>query len=75
MDLNISTQEISAFPLVLPMKAALLFDNAEGFGEWRLLMSTRATRDLRHARKTNKATFKIIVNKMRSIVHSGGVAF
>jgi hypothetical protein len=75
MDPNTSTQEISAFPAVLPMKAALYFDNAAGFGEWRLLMSTRATRDLRHARRTNRGTFKIIVNKMKSVVHPGGGAF
>ena len=75
MDSNTSAQDVSAFPVVLPMKAALYFDNAVGFGEWRLLMSTRATQDLRHARRTNKGTFKIIVSKLKSVVHPGGFTF
>ena len=74
MDPNTSTREISAFPAVLPIKAALYFDSAVGFGEWRLLMSTRATRDLRHARRTNRGTFKIIVNKLKSVIHPGGAS-
>jgi hypothetical protein len=70
---NTSPQENSAFPFVLPMKAALHFDGAVGFGEWRLLLSTRAIQDLREARRTNKGAFKIIVKKLKSVVFSGRV--
>ena len=52
-------------PPVLPMKAALYFDSADGFGEWRILISTRADRDLRQARKRDAKTFKIYVKKIK----------
>ena len=46
------------------MKAALVsFDNAIGFGEWRLFMSTHATQDLRDAFKKNADGFKAIAKK------------
>lgn len=57
--------EQSAHPAVQPMKAALFFDSAAGFGDWRLLLSTRATKDLREARRADQALFKIIVKKMK----------
>ena len=34
-------------PLVQPMKNSVYFDSVEGFGEWPILLSTRAMRDLR----------------------------
>ncbi|KAG1854856.1 hypothetical protein DFJ58DRAFT_727835 [Suillus subalutaceus] len=37
-----SSTEQSAYPMVQPMKAALYFDNANRFGEWRILISTEA---------------------------------
>lgn len=61
---NAGPMENSAFPSVSPMKAALYFDNAIGFGEWRLFMSTHATQDLRDAFKKNADGFKAIVKKM-----------
>lgn len=45
--------------------SALYFDSAEGFGEWRILISTRADRDLRDARRRDYAFFKIIVKKIK----------
>jgi len=63
------TQELpAAYPLVQPMKAALYFESAEGFGEWRILISTRADRNLREARKKNPTLFKIIIKKIKSVL-------
>lgn len=50
------------------MKAALYFDSAVGFGDWRLLLSTRATRDLREARRADATLFKMIVKKMKFVM-------
>ncbi|TBU42438.1 hypothetical protein BD309DRAFT_866309 [Dichomitus squalens] len=49
------------------MKAALHFDSVQGFGEWRILISTRADRDLRQARRKNTKLFKIIVKKIKEL--------
>lgn len=57
-----------ALPPVLPMKAALYFDSADGFGEWRILISTRADRDLRQARRRDAKTFAIFVKKIKSVI-------
>jgi len=51
--------------MVQPMKAALYFDSAVGFGEWRILLSTRATQNLREVRRTDAKLFKIIVKKIK----------
>lgn len=56
-----------AYPMVQPMKAALYFDNADGFGEWRILISTRADTDLRYMRKKNSALFDITLNKIKCV--------
>lgn len=57
----------SAYPLVQPMKAALYFDSAVGFGDWRILLSTRATQNLREARRADAKLFKIIVKKIKFV--------
>ncbi|KAF8807162.1 hypothetical protein BYT27DRAFT_7189247 [Phlegmacium glaucopus] len=57
----------AAFPMVLPMKAALYFESADGFGEWRILISTRADHDLRDARRKDSKFFKIIVKKIKEL--------
>ncbi|KAH9921295.1 uncharacterized protein B0H18DRAFT_880310 [Fomitopsis serialis] len=63
-----ATDEIPvAYPMVQPMKAALYFDNADGFGEWRILISTRADTDLRYMRKKNTALFDITLNKIKAL--------
>jgi len=54
-----------AYPMVQPMKAALYFDSAEGFGEWRILISTRADRHLREARRNDANSFKIFLKKIK----------
>ncbi|KAH6917671.1 hypothetical protein BKA70DRAFT_1139349 [Coprinopsis sp. MPI-PUGE-AT-0042] len=57
----------SAFPMVQPMKAALYFDSAEGFGEWRILLSTRADGNLRDWRRRDAEFFKIIIKKIKEL--------
>ncbi|KIM48469.1 hypothetical protein M413DRAFT_440213 [Hebeloma cylindrosporum] len=56
-----------AFPMVQPMKAALYFESAEGFGEWRILISSRADRDLREARRGDAKHFKTIIKKIKEL--------
>lgn len=55
----------SAFPMVQPMKAALYFDSADGFGDWRILISTRADRNLREAKRSDQKLFRIIIKKIK----------
>ncbi|KAI0061021.1 P-loop containing nucleoside triphosphate hydrolase protein [Artomyces pyxidatus] len=57
----------AAYPLVLPMKAALYFESADGFGEWRILISGRADRNLREAKKKDANTFRIILKKIKEL--------
>ncbi|KAF5377280.1 hypothetical protein D9615_006447 [Tricholomella constricta] len=57
----------SAYPMVQPMKSALYFNNAEGFGEWRILISTRADGDLREARRKDRKRFAIIIKKIKEL--------
>lgn len=45
--------------------SALYFESAEGFGEWRILISTGADRDLRDARRRDAGFFKIIIKKIK----------
>jgi hypothetical protein len=47
------------------IKAALYFENVEGFGEWRILLSTRARKYLRGAKRGNGVMFEIVVKKMK----------
>ena len=54
----------SAFPVVQPMKAALYFDDIEGFGEWPILLSTRAQKYLRETKRTNGKMFRIVMKKI-----------
>ena len=54
-----------AFPMIQPMKAALYFDDVEGFGEWSILLSTRAQKDLRDYKRADGAIFRIIMKKIK----------
>ena len=54
-----------ASPLVHSMKAALYFDNADGFGAWRIQISTRAEPDLRRWGKDDKGMLNTIVNVIK----------
>ena len=55
----------AAYPQVQPIKAALYFDNADGFGQWRILISGRADRNLREARKKDTNLFRITLKKIK----------
>lgn len=54
-----------AFPMVQPMKAALYFEDVEGLGEWSILLSTRAQKDLQGIKDSDTAMFKIVVEKIK----------
>ncbi|KAG2034293.1 hypothetical protein BDR03DRAFT_606236 [Suillus americanus] len=57
----------NAYPMVQPMKAALYFDNVDGFGEWRILISTEACKNLREFHRADGKIFKIIVKKIKQL--------
>jgi hypothetical protein len=54
----------STYALVRPMKAALYFDSVNSFGEWRIMISSKADRYLRLTHKKSPDTFRIVVKKM-----------
>ncbi|KAG1841506.1 hypothetical protein F4604DRAFT_1598139 [Suillus subluteus] len=57
----------NAYPMVQPMKAALYFDNADGFGEWPIVISTEACKNLREFRRADGKIFEIIVKKIKQL--------
>jgi len=57
----------SAYPNVQPMKAALYFENADGFGEWRIIIGTDATKKLRELANGDKKKCAIVVKKIKYI--------
>ena len=57
--------EDPAFSMVQPMKAALYFDDIEGFGEWSILLSTRAQKDLRELKRADGAIFRIVMKRIK----------
>ncbi|KAF9778765.1 hypothetical protein BJ322DRAFT_1114103 [Thelephora terrestris] len=50
-----------------PIKASLYFDNVEGFGKWRILLSTRAQKYLRDVKRGNGVMFEITVKKLKEL--------
>ncbi|KAG1889225.1 hypothetical protein F4604DRAFT_1612723 [Suillus subluteus] len=66
-DIESPTNGPNAYPMVQPMKAALYFENADGFGEWRILISTEAYKNLREFRRADEKIFKIIVKKIKQL--------
>jgi hypothetical protein len=64
-DIDILEEVPAAFPQVQPMKAALYFDSVEGFGQWRILISGRADRNLRELRKKDANLFRITLKKIK----------
>ena len=58
-------QDLGNESVIQPIKAALYFENVEGFGEWRILLSTEAQKYLRGARRSDGAIFKITVKKIK----------
>ncbi|KAI1781548.1 hypothetical protein LXA43DRAFT_958595 [Ganoderma leucocontextum] len=59
------TVDPAAGSSVHPKKAALLFDSAEGLGEWHIIFTPRAIRDLRQAR--DGKLFNIFVKKIKEL--------
>ncbi|KAK0456957.1 hypothetical protein EV421DRAFT_103155 [Armillaria borealis] len=57
----------SAYPIVQPMKSALYFDIADGFGDWMVVISTNADNVLRRAHKRNLTAFNAIVEKIKEL--------
>ena len=51
--------------MIQPIKATLYFESIEGFGEWRILLSTKAQKYLRGARRGNGVMFEIAVKKIK----------
>lgn len=49
------------------MKAALYFDNAEGFGEWRIIIGTNATKNLRELANSDRKKCSIVVKKIKYV--------
>jgi len=62
-DLGVAT--VPPESIIQPIKAALYFENVEGFGEWRILLSTKAQKYLREVRRGNGAMFGIVVKKIK----------
>ncbi|KAI0089831.1 hypothetical protein BDY19DRAFT_992789 [Irpex rosettiformis] len=56
-----------AYPVVQPMKAALYFDSAEGLGDWHVIISSRASKDLRNTQRADKRRFGIYLKKIREL--------
>jgi len=54
-----------AFPTIQPMKTSLYLDDIEEFGEWAILLSTRAQKDLRDVKRSDGAMFRIVMKKIR----------
>ena len=54
-----------ALSMVQPMNATLYFDNVEGFGEWSILLSTRAQNDLRDFKCNDDEMFQIAMKKTK----------
>ncbi|KAG8220598.1 hypothetical protein J3R82DRAFT_2824 [Butyriboletus roseoflavus] len=57
----------SAYPKVQPMKAALYFDNADGFGEWRIIIGSNATKNLRELANGDRKKCAIVVKKIKQL--------
>jgi len=51
--------------MIQPMKVALYFDDIKGFGEWSIILSTRAQKDLRKFKHADGAVFRIVMETIR----------
>ncbi|KAH7884002.1 hypothetical protein F5I97DRAFT_1631620 [Phlebopus sp. FC_14] len=61
--------EASAYPFVQPIEAALYFDNAHGFGEWHILISTNASKKMRGLRRADAKCLRILIKKIKELSH------
>ncbi|KAI6094209.1 hypothetical protein EDD16DRAFT_1733893, partial [Pisolithus croceorrhizus] len=53
--------------MVQSMRASLYFGNADGFGDWRILIGTNATKKLREFRTNDTKKFKIVYKKLKEL--------
>ncbi|KAI9566710.1 hypothetical protein HD554DRAFT_2040083 [Boletus coccyginus] len=59
--------KLSAYPKVQPMKAALGFENADRFGEWRIIIGTEATKKLRGLANGDRKKCITVVKKIKQL--------
>lgn len=59
--------EQSAYPKVQPMKAALYFENADGFGDWRIIIGADAIRTLRELADGDRTKCVVVVKKIKYV--------
>lgn len=64
---GLDTDAPVAYPMIQPMKAAFHFDSVDGFGEWQILVSTRADRNLREYKRSDQKLFRIILKKIKEL--------
>ncbi|KAK0198015.1 hypothetical protein F5146DRAFT_1130959 [Armillaria mellea] len=65
---NASGSEVKPFVYpVQPMKSALYFDTAEGFGQWTVVVSSDADNFLRSTHKKDVFTFNLTVKKIKEL--------
>ncbi|KAI9567009.1 hypothetical protein HD554DRAFT_2039900 [Boletus coccyginus] len=57
----------SAYSKVQPIKPVLYFENADGFGEWRILIGTDATNKLRELANADRKKCVIVVKKIKQL--------
>lgn len=51
----------------VPVKAALYFESVKELGPWRIIISSRADRNLRELRRGDAKMFKIVMKKMKEL--------
>ncbi|KAG2023676.1 hypothetical protein CC2G_001306 [Coprinopsis cinerea AmutBmut pab1-1] len=64
---NNITSPTSAISFAQPLKAALYFDSAFGFGQWEIMLSSRGISDLKAAYKRNRKLFNIVMKKIKEL--------
>lgn len=60
----------SVYSKVEPLKAALYFENADGFGEWRVIISTDATKKLQELAGGDRQKCVVVVKKIKCVIWS-----
>ena len=58
----------SGYPQAQPMRAVLCFEKAHGFGDWRIIIGTGATRKLRKLANDDRKKCVIVVKKIKYVL-------
>ncbi|KAF9523644.1 hypothetical protein CPB83DRAFT_681179 [Crepidotus variabilis] len=69
LDAPITEDFPAVYPMVQPLKGALYFDTPDGFGKWRIFISSKASAHLRHYRDNNPKVFSTIKNTIMFLSH------